>query len=291
MRNLLFVLLFSALLGSCKGSTCDSKSCQGCCAPDGTCRTGFDSDACGAAGSGCFDCRGNGAVCTANHVCMASSGTGGGAGGGSGGGMGGGSGGGAGGGVFGVADQQLVSGSRLKALRFIGADGAQAPFGTVYWDSQLSIACNPSQMPYYFLSYYQTFTQLDVGTARCYPSLVAAGSLYGTTTTFADPSCTQPLWYGISSFYSYYFGRKSGASSPKGIFSAANVRYGMRPTDGGSPYVMQITRATLHSGGVYDKQEDGGCVHMPDAGVLDWYTPGADVPDTEFVEMNLAIDP
>lgn len=35
---------------------CDSSSCNGCCADDGTCRAGTERDACGIAGASCVEC-------------------------------------------------------------------------------------------------------------------------------------------------------------------------------------------------------------------------------------------
>lgn len=52
--------------GACSASSCPT----GCCDANGTCRTGNDTRACGAAGGRCSDCVAQGfSVCTASRVC------------------------------------------------------------------------------------------------------------------------------------------------------------------------------------------------------------------------------
>ncbi len=262
-------------------STCGPSTCRGCCTSDGTCQTGFEDSACGADGLGCNDCRAASATCNGNHVCLVGSGTGGGGAG--------------GGGVLpvppGQNDQQLISGTRLKAVRLISSDGAQAPYASVFWDTQLQIACAPSSTVYAFASYYQVFLQPDVGRARCYPSLVAYDIPYVTAVGYRDSACSQQLTAGLQSFYRQYFGVSSGPPSPMGIFSAAGVKYGIKPVDGGTYYTGTYVRATQHTGAVYSRVGgDGGCV-LSSAASGDFYVLGADVPETEFAELTVAIDP
>ena len=301
MRLLCLLALTVVALG-CPSpqSTCGPTTCRGCCSANGTCETGFDDIACGQDGTGCANCVASQATCNANHVCLAGTGGSSGAGGGStgsGGGntaTGGGSSGAGGGIVVGVQDQQLISGSRLKAVRVVSGDGAQAPYGSVFWDTQLSIACTPGSHPYAFASYYQVFVQTDSSSARCYPSLLAYDfwfGLYGST--YRDAVCTQQLTPGLQSFYRQLFGAPSGPPSPNGIFSPTAVKYGLRsPTDGGFiSYTGQLARATLYSGPLFSRVGDGGCTSMPRDGGTDYYQLGADVPDTEFAPMMVAIDP
>lgn len=290
MRNALVVVL--AVLGSgCPSSnTCGPGSCGGCCTADGVCHTGYEDNACGAEGTGCSNCAALGAGCTSTHACLIGAGTGGGTGGAGGAGAGG-----TGGGrplPIGIGEQQLISGSRLKAIRFISAEGAQAPYGSLFWDKQLGIACSPATgSGYAFASYYQVFTQQDLGNGRCYPSLIAYdyGGIFGAA-AYRDGTCTQPLSFGLQSFYTQYFGKGAGPPSPMGIFSPTNVKYGLRSTDGGL-YTGVYTRATLHTGALFTKLDDGGCRSTPRDGGYDYYVLGADVPESEFAEMTVVVDP
>jgi hypothetical protein len=50
---------------------------------------------------------------------------------------------GGGGGATSTGDNELISGTRLKAVVLTSADGAKAPVGTAFWDSQLSLYCSP----------------------------------------------------------------------------------------------------------------------------------------------------
>lgn len=184
--RLAFLVAVSVVVVGCPSpsSTCGPANCSGCCTASGVCETGFDDATCGQDGTGCADCVSSGATCNPNHVCLA--GAGGSSGSGGGGAGSGGSTGTGGGTVVGVQDQELISGSRLKAVRVVGSDGAQAPFGAVFWDTQLSIACTPASHAYAFASYYQVFVQSDTSSARCYPSLLAYDFGFGRRLRWAS---------------------------------------------------------------------------------------------------------
>lgn len=165
------------------GGRCGSSNCRGCCDAQGMCQLGLSSNLCGSNGGMCLDCQGQ--QCAAGRCQGAGGGGAGGAGGGGsggGGGVGGGSGagGGSGGGV-GRIDQELVSGSRLRAILHAGPDGARAPtLPILFWDSQLLTYCYPGRSP-----------------AACHPTSAISGvrltsgeyRQYG----FSDPSCTLPI--------------------------------------------------------------------------------------------------
>lgn len=51
------------------GSSCNAKTCDGCCTPEGTCRAVTTNTECGAAGSVCIDCSSQNGVC-ASGVCL-----------------------------------------------------------------------------------------------------------------------------------------------------------------------------------------------------------------------------
>ncbi|MBL8950681.1 MAG: hypothetical protein JNK82_07890 [Myxococcaceae bacterium] len=290
--RLYYLLPLAVVSAACPpSSTCSPSSCRGCCTSDGVCHTGSENSACGADGLGCNDCTSANATCTASHVCLTGS-TAGGSGGGNG------TGGGTTTTVFppGTNEQQLISGTRLKAVRVIGADGAQAPFASVFWDTQLQIPCAPGQNAYAFASYYQLFIQQDLASARCYPSMVAYDLSFGLLPqTFGNPTCSELLYAGMQSYYRQYFGAPTGggAPSPMGIFSPASLKYGLRTADGGfGLYSGTYARATRHMGPLYVRIGDGGCALQTDGGTgYDYYSLGADVPDTEFAEMTVAVDP
>jgi len=131
-----------------------------------------------------------------------------------------------------------------------------------------------------------------VSKGRCYPSMLAYdyGALYGTV--FGDTGCTNQLAYGLQSLYQQYFGRATGPGSPMGIFSPANVKYGVR-SDGGVAgiYGGQLVHATRHLGTVYSRLSDGGCAPSQNDAGFDFYVMGADAPETDFAEMTVTIDP
>src|SRR4051794_5647144 len=93
-------------------------------------------------GTGLQTCQADGSfaqcACVTGQGGGSGGGTGGGAGGGSGGSGGGGTAGGSGGGT--ARTDELVSGSRLRATFWVGADGSRAAAG-VFWDSQLNTYC------------------------------------------------------------------------------------------------------------------------------------------------------
>lgn len=142
---------------------------------------GISTSTCGAHGALCTEC-GLGLSCSTTGACVFSSGggvsgTGGGTvsgGGNSGGGVATGGGFVTGGGV-GRIDQELVSGTRLRALNYVGADGSRAPLG--FWDNQLDTVCQAA------LAYFG-------GPPRCQPVITYPQ----TQSAFADSACTIPIF-------------------------------------------------------------------------------------------------
>lgn len=71
-------------------------------------------------------------------------------------------------------DQDLVSGSRLRAINFVGGDGSRAP--AVFWDNQLNTVCAASAV--------------SGPTPRCFPALL----MTTLVPNFGDPACTQQIF-------------------------------------------------------------------------------------------------
>jgi len=114
---------------------CGPSSCTGCCDRDGVCQVGLATGACGKEGAQCTPC-GMGLSCNAG-VCSSSGGTGGGSSTGTGGGS-------ATGGSTGTLGQELVSGTRLRAIYHHGPDGSRSALQlNVFWDTMLNAYCSP----------------------------------------------------------------------------------------------------------------------------------------------------
>src|SRR5688500_10229484 len=136
IRSFLFALLLCVTACPAappSANPCNTNNCDGCCDSSGACQLGESPAACGTNGAACIPC-GAGLSCQSKKCSGAGGGS---AGGGSGGGSaGGGAGGGSGGGSA-VVNQELVSGTRLRALTFVGGDGSRASQGS-FWDNQLN---------------------------------------------------------------------------------------------------------------------------------------------------------
>lgn len=172
-----------------------------------------------------------------------------------GGGMGGAAAGGGSAGGIGRVDQELVSGTRLRAVNYVGSDGSRAP--AFFWDSQLNTLCSPG---------------FANGVAACLPLrvastlVVAAGSGF-----FSDPTCQQALFidFGTAQLY---------ADVPLAqVFGSETAS-----TDGGA-----IT--TYHSVSpittFYGRASDGGCVVTTNALIRAPYASTGVVPLSSFATM------
>lgn len=223
------------------GTQCNAKTCKGCCDDQGVCQLGQADNQCGANGGMCLSCEGQQCLL---GVCQPVAGTGGGSdrsGGGSGG-AGGGTGG-FGGGQVGRLDQELVSGTRLKAVRRAGADGSRlsvAENGALFWDEQLEQFCSVGtssgllyRLPTYQGSVYE----------YCWPAFfrqVPGESIR----SYADLNCSTPLaveqWYEL---------RSDLGRSPKFTYTQGNR------SDGGTGLYPTYV---AHRGNVY-RPSDAGC--------------------------------
>lgn len=185
VMRIVLVLLGLVTVGCVPKPRCDFSSCSGCCDAMGTCQLGASPLACGAKGSVCGSC-GLGLSCSDGRCeapTIVNPGVGGGlvsmTGGGSSG-TGGGTVSMTGGGFVAQTSQELVSGTRLKAIHLTGTDGSKAPLGwglnasAVFWDSQLMLYCVPVAQ--------------NTAAALCEP--LGLGYTNETSGDYADSACT-----------------------------------------------------------------------------------------------------
>ena len=213
LSGLTLLLSLAACDTSIQAGTCDPSSCGGCCSADGRCVAGSANDACGKAGGACVDCFSRGQQCFLSACTNGVSG--GGSGGTGGGSSGGGAGGGSGGGVT-TLNQELVSGSRLRAIHLVGADGSKAPWygpGPVFWDSQLETICQPS-------GYGIQNLAAAANGGLCFPSAYSLEYI-----VYSDSNCRTPL--GQNPVQSLFLGR-----------TLKNYLYKSLP-DGGAEFYLQ----------------------------------------------------
>ena len=211
-------------------------SCLGCCDLSGQCQDGQSNQACGAIGNACVAC--NGALQCINGQCTPSSATGGNGGGvGATGGAGGGS---AGGGTMASVGQELVSGTRLKAIVQVGADGSRSPWsyptsGTnTFWDAQLETICLRSA---------------DSNGLRN-PSFADQCTPLGSPSAgYSDSMCTQRLSVPPSKDFYAPTTRELGRSLKRYV--------SLERSDGGSEYFL--VSSTAYVGNVYCRLSSGQC--------------------------------
>jgi hypothetical protein len=168
---------------------------------------------------------------------------------------------GAGGGVVGARRNEVVSGSRLKALVMKSADGALAPYPSsvsLFWDSLLETYCYPQ-----FLG-------------LCLPAVSRGDAL------FSDMGCTQRL---VEPFQV-----RSPAGLPVPKLGASYFEGGSR--DGGvSDRFFRL--AAAHSGPVFTLFQ-GTCSNrlgLQADGGFAYFQPGAEVPLSDFATFTVMIDP
>lgn len=156
-----------------------------------------------------------------------------------------------------------VSGSRIRAKNFLGADGSIRQSG--WFDSKLG-------------------TDVDV-----YPG--ADGNLYfvpsnlpdiGSPNWFADANCSQALTQVQPGRYCYVlkFGKTNwfGSSSEPAVCYNGNVTVGYR-----------YFELTLYNGSVY-QSDNGSCYQVSDQGAL-WYAWGKEmISAIDFVQVSIQIE-
>lgn len=263
----LWALLQLGLVGCVQevplGGRCSASSCRGCCDAQGICQLGQAKNACGSNGGMCLFCEGQ-QQC-ASGVCQGSGAGGGGSAGGSGGSGNGGGGNNTGGGV-GVIDQELVSGTRLRAVTTIGADGSRMSgltnLGGMFWDTQLQQFCSMSfsDHGYCFPIWGRSFEQ----------TMDSQGSVI-----YSDITCAQPLAATHAPFGGSAWGRSFQPLTP-GV-----------ATDGGTGYYAS---AQVYSGPLFSKSSSRPCrpVGMSDGGQLQ--AVGVEIPLSALVSTTTVVE-
>jgi hypothetical protein len=253
--RLLFVVGLAVLFTGCPqpqpNGGCNPDNCAGCCEPSGKCQLGQSTTRCGSNGNTCGQC-GMGLSCVSG-LCSAngaggSSGTGGGSA--TGGGVGG-----SGGGSSGTTGQELVSGTRLRAVNFTGSDGARAPF--VFFDLTLQTYCQAG------------FSFPGATGARCYP-LALGVQVPSESKLFLDAQCATPA-YGLTGTDVGLLAMDGGLAA--GITLVLNVDGGFNV---GTPVGSAFELVT---------PQDGGCGPAP--GGRKYFSAGMPVPPGAFAPMPL----
>ncbi len=167
--------------------------------------------------------------------------------------------------VFEAKADITTSGTRLKANYFVGTDGSKQ-FQS-WHDSQLNLDCN-------FL------TSTVDGTTRCLP--VSAGSFIGY---YTDPQCSQKLVAATTCSPGLYLTVYETGTSTCVPTSVAHVFAPGSQYTGATVFVM----TTVYS-------PDAGanvpaCVSTSAATTLTYYTLGAEVPMSTFVQATIQTDP
>lgn len=248
--------LLTGLAGCPQPTGCNATTCQGCCDQRGVCQMGVSTTSCGARGMLCTEC-GVGLSCSSGACAFSAgggvSGTGGGGASSIGGGSGGGGvglGGGVGGGL-GRIDQELVSGSRLRAVNYLGSDGSRAP--AFFWDTQLNTVCSPG---------------MANGQAACLPLRLA--QTLPTVGLFSDPSCQQSLFIDFGSAQLF-------SDLPQSQVFGSDTS----TSDAGLVTFHDVTPITTF----YGRASDGGCVVTTNAAVRSPYRSTGVVPLSSFAAM------
>lgn len=232
MRAIVLVVLATAGCPAPSVAPCSATTCAGCCSLEGRCELGQSETQCGRFGAACTVC-GVGLECSTG-MCSAIIGSGGGTAA-----TGGGtsvSGGGTGGGtvIVGRSEQELVSGSRLRAIHIAGADGSKAPaglWGGLFWDNLRQEYCVP------------TSGAVPVVCGPIAVSLSAVIADGGTVySPYADAACTRPL----GSPPSLYSGHIRNIARTSGLPALEMTHFFQG--DGGA---VHFTRGTPYTGAVY----------------------------------------
>lgn len=221
-----FVLIAATvlLLTGCPGGSrpCDATNCQGCCTGAGVCELGQQHASCGRGGSSCTNCLAQGQQCDGVGLCVATTtSTGGGSATTTGGGTG-----------TGTSRELLTSGTRLKVVTVVGADGSRQQLA--FWDTQLQLVCG-------FAAYWSGSAGARAP-SRCLPTGYFLTESVGQP-RYLDAACTDALRYGSSLVYTVDTAGSYGASS------------------GGFAAVQGAVRHTTTT--VYSRLSDGGCLGRP----------------------------
>jgi hypothetical protein len=163
-----------------------------------------------------------------------------------------------------TTELDLVSGSRLKAIRQKSPDGASQPYtvgGSVWWDSQLHLYC-----------------VLFTSSNTCLPIGPLAASGPDGATWFADSSCATPLLFESNT-------------------TDLNMLFPGLPAPGAPQYVTDFNGANVYavggafSGAAYVLSGNGSCTAGGALQPGGLYYRGSVVPQSTFVQFTLAIDP
>jgi hypothetical protein len=188
-------------------------------------------------------------------------------------------GGGAGGGAaLGTADNDLVSGSRLKAVRLRGSDGALIPsagLGWMLWDSQLSDYCSPTSAS----SVNGRLLTGSDGPTYCVPPALPEGQY------FADRACSTPLAGGM--FTAYASAMTLGIAP--GLPRSKPIHLGVRGLSDGGVAVNEL--AGQFSGQAWVGVGDTGCAQADPQTQPTLWSLGASTPMSTYVEFTGSIDP
>lgn len=250
-----------------RGGRCNSKTCGGCCDAQGVCQPGMSSNSCGTNAGMCLDCQGLQCVAGVCESAGAMGGGNGGAGGGAGssGGGGGSSGTGGGGGGVGRVDQELVSGTRLKAVSYTSFDGARASAHPLFWDEALQQFCVVTVGGAYPI-------ELFMHSQKCSPFLRSNWiSLPLGKEVFAESMCKV---HAAECRGEEQIGGKNVRPLTVGVAS-----------DGGTG----LYTASVPVSSTYIRQSDGGCVPYSYSGTA-CAAAGREIMESELAVMNLTID-
>jgi hypothetical protein len=166
---------------------------------------------------------------------------------------------GTGGGTVSGVDNELVSGTRLRAIYMLGADGSKIPWSysglsyNIFWDNQLNTYCTPNL-------YYPVYPS-----AYCFPVVFATAQ----AEYYSDPSCTLGNAGAATTLFNDIFvdaGLQSGTI------------YYYLPDAG---LMTAMTNGTAYA----RRQLDGGCDPIGPR-----YTAGVPVPYTSLVQMSVVRD-
>lgn len=150
------------------------------------------------------------------------------------------------------ASADPISGTRLKAKSFVGADGSKEHVPHAWYDSSLMVECSP---------FYTATNRL-----RCLPV-----PRYVVIGNFADPSCTTPVAVGQAC-------------------DGAEHRYAASSSSDGCRVHYSVHRLGAETMAVY-QLSGGSCTQLATAPGQRFYAVDSDVPEETFVEFTEQFDP
>lgn len=183
------------------------------------------------------------------------------------------------GGGIGVTQQEVVSGTRLKALHLTGDDGSDLSSVNYFYDSQLQLLCAPG----YPVSYWY-LTGIAPGNPRCLPLYLLQEQ---GPDLFCDSSCQTGCGYTASlGVYGSSSDPVAGAFVADDFATLLDGGYGAlfkyaRLNDGGYAQLSGVTTTTTNE----YRLTDAGCVNVTsDATVLQAVS-STPLPPSTFVEF------